>query len=531
MQRIGALAALCLSAVQGRAHKGITIPLEQVPMNNHKFDEEHDEHLLQAGHSSLQKDLSIKDWGYTGKVYFGSDMQEATLLFDTGSQVITVTSDACRNCESMVYTPEASTFNVPIKAWPEIAYHERKMHVETQIYEDRVCLQNSYSSEAQNFCTLPIDVYAIRKQVNLDPHIDGIFGLGPTSKDYKRTFTGNFVLKASSPESGESSIDHAVFGLLISPDTRTRTHEIIIGDYDEDLVEGGEDGIEWYNLFVNKSHEKNWLVKITDTWFGEEQECKKCHRKAMINMGFEGIGVPYWELNHVKKFIMPKTMEKDQYEWDCTNGVCMSTKQCRDINMDLIQDYTFEIQERMNYTIRAKDLLIDTEHVYNRTRYNCKFAIYWYDDISLNEAWLIGDTFLKNYYSIYDVDRNMVGLGRLVSDIRPRKEETDDGLEPDDEDVSDTNGDGIPDSTPADADSGSNGLLVALVICLSLAAIGLGIFLVWLKVSAKPEARNLPIVRDEDDKTTDLDGGKKNFVFYGGEDQNQSENLIGRDEN
>jgi hypothetical protein len=239
----------------------------------------------------------------------------------------------------------------------------------------------------------------------------------------------------------------------------------------------------------------------------------------MINMGFEGIGVPYWELNHVKKLIMPKTMDKDQYEWTCKDGTCMSTKQCRDINMDLIQDYKFEIQERMNYTIRAKDLLIDIEHTYNRTRYNCKFAIYWYNDVRLHEAWLIGDTFLKDYYSIYDVDRRQVGLGKLVSDIRPRREPTDDGPEPTDDDVSDTDGDGVPDAVaPGSSDSGSNGLLVALVIVLSLAAIGLGIFLVWLKVSAKPAKNNqMPNMRD-DDNTTDLDGGRKNFVFYGGDD-------------
>lgn len=169
----------------------------------------------------------------------------------------------------MAYTPEASSFNVPIKAWPEIKYHERDFHIETQINEDRVCLLNKYSSEKQNFCVNPIDVYAIRKQVNMDTHIDGILGLGPTSPNEKRSFSGNLVLKLSDPDSVTKSTEHAVFGLLISPDTRTRTHEIIVGDYDEDLVEGGEDGIEWYNLFYEKKHHENWIVKITNTWFGD----------------------------------------------------------------------------------------------------------------------------------------------------------------------------------------------------------------------------------------------------------------------
>ena len=138
----------------------------------------------------------------------------------------------------------------------------------------------------------------------------------------------------------------------------------------------------------------------------------------MINVGFEGIGVPFWELNKVKK-----VFKHHHEKWWCDDGYCMNEETCDEVMYEsLVPDYTFTLQDRLNYTIRARDLVQDIEPpiMHHKKEYKCRLMVYWYNNGYFNDAWLIGDTFLKDYYSIYDVDRRQVGLGKLVDDIRPK---------------------------------------------------------------------------------------------------------------
>ena len=50
--------------------------------------------------------INILNSQYLGKMFFGSNVsqQEATVVFDTGSNWLTVTSDLCKNCSSQVYS-------------------------------------------------------------------------------------------------------------------------------------------------------------------------------------------------------------------------------------------------------------------------------------------------------------------------------------------------------------------------------------------------------------------------------------------
>lgn len=342
-----------------------------------------------------------------------------------------------------------------------------------------------------------MELSVIQKQKNFnDSSIDGIFGLGPTTINWKKTLHENYVRMAAKRDSeeigGEPLIEHAVYAVLVSPDTRVREHEIMIGDYDTDLVQGGEDGIDWYN----NCHEQNWYLKLTDTYMGENHLCQQCHRKAMINVGFEGIGVPFWELNKIKK-VFKQAHEK----WWCDDGYCMNEETCDDVLMDsLVPDYTFTLQDRMNYTIPVRDLLQDIpDTLHHKVTYKCRLMVYWYNNGYFDDAWLIGDTFLKSHYSIYDIDRKLVGLGKLEDDIRPRREP--EYTEDPDQDVNQdppTHEPEVVDPTPVTHDSKANGGLITIVVLLSFVIVFLIGFLVYSLKQKKATRQNgsLQVVAD-----------------------------------
>ena len=96
-------------------------------------------------HNSFAKIIGEKKVGYTGLVYFGSQMEPANMIFDTGSQFITVTSASCRDCETAAYDPGNSSLSMVTKDTHTIHYKEREMELHTKIYEDKVCLNKKHT--------------------------------------------------------------------------------------------------------------------------------------------------------------------------------------------------------------------------------------------------------------------------------------------------------------------------------------------------------------------------------------------------
>ena len=59
-------------------------------------------HSSNNGHKVQMR--NVLNSQYLGKIYFGSPKsQDATVVFDTGSNWLTVTSDKCKKCKSTAY--------------------------------------------------------------------------------------------------------------------------------------------------------------------------------------------------------------------------------------------------------------------------------------------------------------------------------------------------------------------------------------------------------------------------------------------
>jgi hypothetical protein len=461
----------------GLAASKFTIPLEKVDLSEYAEHQEmmgEDGHpIVQASGKTMTKTMGVTTNGYVGKVYFGSDYQPANLLFDTGSQYITVTSSVCKNCESMAYNVESSEFAEDRKDDRGIEYKERQIHVSTKNYQDRVCLANSGKNNIQNFCVSPMDFYAIKSQKNMYSGIDGFFGMGPNTHKKQRTFLGNFVYQASETPHLTS---HSTFGILVSPDTSVRSHEITIGGYNTDVIEQGELGIDWFSLYKDDS----WIVKLTQSFWGQEHIGVNVTLQAMFNIGFEGIGVPETQFKKIRK-----ALQKQDDDWYCTHNECYNLKDCSDLH-GWVPDWSFSLENMVNYTVSGNDLIKDDDSLIHNKKYKCKLMVY-----HLEHYWyhfLIGDTFLRNYYSVYDATRKQVGIGKLkpVSALAPKQD--DDTATVDDSDnttVIDHPTDGRDPTSTTSSNNNGKGALLIVTLILSVVVIALIIGIVWVKLSSK----------------------------------------------
>jgi len=82
-----------------------------------------------------------------------------------------------------------------------------------------------------------MEFYAIYEQTGLMTGEQGILGIAPlTARANTREYNDSFVYNMKK----QGIIPRATVGLFISPDESKYSHEIQIGDYNDDYVEGGE---------------------------------------------------------------------------------------------------------------------------------------------------------------------------------------------------------------------------------------------------------------------------------------------------
>ena len=99
---------------------------------------------------------------------------EATIVFDTGSNWLTVAAEDCINCMSTAYDPDNSTKSILVSSTP-ISESYGSADLMGYQYKDYICLEK-YSVGAP--CIDNFDFMAIESQTGLLSGIDGILGLG-----------------------------------------------------------------------------------------------------------------------------------------------------------------------------------------------------------------------------------------------------------------------------------------------------------------------------------------------------------------
>lgn len=198
-----------------------------------------------------------------------------------------------------------------------------------------------------------------------------------------------------------------------------------------------------------------WQTDITDAYIGDLKLFKHSFKWLEINAGFSGIGLTAEDFkvvaDEIQKADLSQTIE-------CSDSDCIGSQACAEYEKTLPK-LKFTISNKFEYEVGPEKLLEDfLDEKDDDTVKKCQINLY-----NSGEIYRLGDTFLKDYYTVFDIDKYKMGLGRLK-----HKEIPVPAVSPEDTDSSNS-GSQIPDGK--DSNYASFGELVCYgVFCILFTA-------------------------------------------------------------
>jgi len=376
--------------------------------------------------------ISKNDAVYLGTVYMGSPKsQPARVVFDTGSEYLAITSVLCddetagnykfkkydpisggfvdrdqmhKRCKTMSYDMHGSDSNkILSKASSKLTYGSAKL--QGFIWQDYTCIQPLKDQPMsavqlkielkQNKCAF-FQFLALYKSQGLGHDSDGILGLSPHKDMKKKKLHYLWSLKDN------GIIDRAMVSFSITSKEMGETPYALFGGYNSSQIVGGAEGLKTFRNFENWLG--TWALEGQGMYYGEKPMQKPgedTSYPAIIDTGSSQLSIP------------PDVFEKIRLEWqqalpnlDCSTDktFCHVKDSCENIAPKLkpvgfqMSDYVFEINPE--------------QYLYKSSHKKCYFVVHKCRLPGKNKnLFLIGDAFLKHFYSVYDFDRDTVSLG------------------------------------------------------------------------------------------------------------------------
>lgn len=151
----------------------------------------------------------------------------------------------------------------------------------------------------------------------------------------------------------------------------------------------------------------------------------------------------------------------------CDSHYCYGTKSANYYSK-IIPDFSLKISGKKAYTLPGYTLMDETAR---NSTYGCKFAIY-------NSKWhfVLGEYFIKNFYTIYDLENDKLGIAPLKDYTYHTNKAHEDAAGPP-EATRTANGTVIatPDEGDKDGNSGT-AMVVLFMIVLFIVSCGVGAF-------------------------------------------------------
>lgn len=419
----------------------VTIPISKVP------DEDHVANLLSSHHSPSLSVVSsagtiatgrklirgglkdeentilhdVKNAQYFGKLKVGTPPQEFQVVFDTGSADLWIPQVACRdkskNCKkkttydsskSTTYADvdpdELSVFKITYGSGP----------VKGTFGVDTISVADDYTVEGQTFAQ--VDTTDGLGAVYENAKFDGILGLAfaAISKDAGvNTFIANLNEKAG----GER-----MFAFYLGDNT---DGEMAIGGYNADRMQGD---INWIDL----AYPAYWLIAMAQVKFGETVLTEsKIGTGAIMDTGTSLI---YGPSDQVRKMIATIDGAHFMRQVGLYNIPCDTVIPSIEFK---IGEELYEIpsdQLMLKFQKQGEDICFFTVAIMQFAAANSEFDTLdeeledqVVDEINKlvghatspiplefhGNTWLMGDTFLRRYYTIYDYDKERFGLAQL----------------------------------------------------------------------------------------------------------------------
>lgn len=348
---------------------------------------EEEEDTGSSNNGMLQKSENeyIKDYAnaqYYGTVSIGTPPQEFQVIFDTGSSNLWVPKVGCTHCgnpffgKKSKYDHDTSTSYSEDGADFEIMYGSGSVSgffsQDTVILADDITVTDQRFGEIQDAGGLGM-AYSFGK-------FDGILGMGFTSIsiDNAPTVFENAIQ--------QHAVDQPIFSFYLGDNG---PGELTFGGYDPAKFTGDLT----YVKLMSATYWEIALDKVAGGTYESQGNDDGTPITAIVDSGTSLITGPKADIRKLASAVGAKPNIMGEYTVDCDK-------------LDDMPDITFTIDNK-EYVIPGKKAIIQAQGT-------CLFAFMGMDFPKPGPQWILGDVFMRQYYTVFNYLDQTIGFAKAV---------------------------------------------------------------------------------------------------------------------
>jgi len=332
-------------------------------------DNHNQKRMVKGGHGVPLSDYMNAQ--YYAPITVGTPPQEFKVVLDTGSSNLWVPSTECSSIACFLHSKYDHSQSSTYKAnGSEFAIQYGSGSLEGYVSQDTVVI-GDLRIKNQDFAEAtkePGLAFAFGK-------FDGILGLA------YNTISVNHIVPPFYNMLDQKLLDEPVFSFRLGSSEQDGG-EAIFGGIDENAYTGKID-------YVPIRRKGYWEVELEKIGFGEE-ELELEHTGAAIDTGTSLIVMPTDVAEMLNKEIGATKGWQGQYTVDCNT-------------VESLPEMSFSFGGKL-YKLKGSDYILNAGGT-------CISSFTGMDiPAPIGPLWIIGDTFLRKYYTVYDLGRNAVGF-------------------------------------------------------------------------------------------------------------------------
>jgi len=354
--------------------------LEQQPPQSALLATATQRHLRSSSLTSKKESEIIKDYAnaqYYAEVEIGTPPQTFQVIYDTGSSNLWVPEVGCVHCGYKILHGGKNKYdskksNSFVEDGTDFAIQYGSGAVSGKFQQDTVTLAQDLAVEEVKFASIhDAKGMGIGYAFGM---FDGILGLGFDSISVGGVET--IFHKAMD----QGLVEKPMFAFYLGDNS---DGELTFGGYDEDKFAGE---INWVPL----SEQSYWRVDVDGIRMGSYSSGPT---DAIVDSGTSLIVGPSKDVKAIAQHIGAKKTITGQYTVDC--------------------DKLDDIPE-IGWTLNGTEYTVPGSKVVLQSAGMCIFAMMGIDFPSPGPKWILGDVFMRQYYTIFDYEEARVGIALSV---------------------------------------------------------------------------------------------------------------------
>lgn len=333
-----------------------------------------------SGFETLDNLLNLQ---YIGIIKIGDTKQPFRVLFDTGSSWIWVPGPKDASIFGRAFDCEKSTTCSALGGKKyELTYG--KGEVEGHAYKDSISFTDDF--------TVPNQVFlVVDSKKDLGGFVaDGLFGLGHLRMDDYPTFLENLFQQGLIQDQIFSFyLSNSPMSLGSSPSVLT------IGGYDTSFF------VESSLKYVPVTDWSYWAVRLKGFKVGNKSvSLEEVRYQALIDSGTSHVLIPRKTLKNLLEVL------NNEYGIPCSNErlrlpICGCPNGSREGFPTLF------------FQLGSEEFGLKPEYYVDQTSEKCLLLIESSNIEEFTSMWILGDVFMRSFYTIFDVDKQRIGFAEL----------------------------------------------------------------------------------------------------------------------